>query len=67
MTAIVLVAPSVDGPPDELRHEEITFFLPDAHQHVSPMFHWDARCSSNKVLSVSVQQQESANPMFAVN
>jgi len=56
-----------DGPPDELCHKEVAFFLHDAHQHVSPVFHWDARSIRDKVLSVPVKQQESANPMFVVN
>ena len=61
------VIPSFDGPPDEVCQEEMAFFLPDAHQHVPPMFHRDARRIGDKALSVSVQQQEAANPIVVFN
>ena len=54
-----------DCPLDELRHEIVAIFCPDAHQHGSPVFQWDAtRRILYKVRSVPIQQQVSAYPVF---
>jgi len=63
----VLVNLSIDGLPDQLRHEKIAVFLSDAHEHLSPKFREDALRMSDKVLTVPVQQQESANLLLVVS
>ena len=65
----MLVNPPFDGPLAQLRHDIVAVFLSDAHEHVSPVFHGDpVRIRmSDKVLSITVQQQELANPVLVVS